>query len=96
MFGGVFCTHIQVVGFIGLGNMGAHMARNLLKAGHPLVVHDVNVAVVESFEKLGAKVPIKVCCSLKAAKTPAGVAESASTIITMLPARCRAEVVGLH
>jgi hypothetical protein len=28
------------VGFVGLGNMGAHMASNLLKAGHHLTVHD--------------------------------------------------------
>ena len=30
------------IGFIGLGIMGRPMARNLLKAGYPLVVHDVN------------------------------------------------------
>jgi 6-phosphogluconate dehydrogenase len=30
----------QRVGFVGLGNMGAHMASNLLKAGHHLTVHD--------------------------------------------------------
>ena len=29
------------IGFIGLGNMGAPMARNLVKAGHDLVVYDV-------------------------------------------------------
>lgn len=29
------------VGFVGLGNMGGHMARNLLKKGHQLVVYDV-------------------------------------------------------
>jgi 3-hydroxyisobutyrate dehydrogenase len=28
------------IGFIGLGNMGAHMARNLLKNGKSLVVFD--------------------------------------------------------
>lgn len=31
---------LQDVGFIGLGNMGGHMASNLLKAGHRLTVHD--------------------------------------------------------
>ncbi|MGY8959437.1 MAG: NAD(P)-dependent oxidoreductase [Alphaproteobacteria bacterium] len=30
------------IGFIGLGAMGAHMAANLLKTGHDLIVHDVN------------------------------------------------------
>ena len=29
------------IGFVGLGHMGAPMARNLLKAGHSLVVFDV-------------------------------------------------------
>ena len=29
------------VGFIGLGHMGAPMSRNVLAAGHELVVHDV-------------------------------------------------------
>jgi 3-hydroxyisobutyrate dehydrogenase-like beta-hydroxyacid dehydrogenase len=28
------------IGFIGLGNMGAHMARRLLEAGHKVVVYD--------------------------------------------------------
>ena len=28
------------LGFLGLGNMGAPMARNLLKAGHQLTVYD--------------------------------------------------------
>ena len=29
------------IGFIGLGNMGAPMARNLIKAGHDLLGFDV-------------------------------------------------------
>ena len=29
------------IGFIGLGNMGAPMARNLIKAGHELLGFDV-------------------------------------------------------
>eukprot|EP00047_Mylnosiga_fluctuans_P012406 m.25856 g.25856 ORF g.25856 m.25856 type:complete len:319 (-) comp4215_c0_seq2:36-992(-) len=66
----------QVVGFIGLGNMGAHMARNLVKAGHPLIVNDTNKTVLEQFAALGCKV----------AKTPAEIAESANAIVTMLPA----------
>ena len=28
------------IGFIGLGNMGAHMARRLIEAGHRVVVYD--------------------------------------------------------
>ena len=32
------------IAFIGLGNMGGHMAANLQKAGHEVVVHDARQA----------------------------------------------------
>ena len=32
----------KTVGFIGLGNMGGHMAANLAKAGHNLVIYDLS------------------------------------------------------
>ena len=35
------------IGFIGLGNMGLPMAQNLIKAGHPVEVVDVNPATSE-------------------------------------------------
>ncbi|POF60795.1 3-hydroxyisobutyrate dehydrogenase, partial [Vibrio vulnificus] len=35
---------MQNIGFIGLGNMGAPMAENLLKAGHQVKVFDLNQA----------------------------------------------------
>jgi 3-hydroxyisobutyrate dehydrogenase len=35
------------IGFIGLGNMGAPMAHNLLKGGHTLNVFDPNAQVVQ-------------------------------------------------
>jgi UDP-N-acetyl-D-mannosaminuronate dehydrogenase len=44
------------IGFIGLGNMGAHMARNLLKAGHKVVVYDLNAAAIDSLKQSGAEV----------------------------------------
>jgi UDP-N-acetylmuramoylalanine-D-glutamate ligase len=43
----------QKVGFIGLGNMGAHMARNLLKKGYPVVVYDLNGDAVNSLKESG-------------------------------------------
>ena len=43
------------VGFIGLGTMGRHMAANLQKAGHEVVVHDVRREAAESHIKAGAK-----------------------------------------
>ena len=55
------------IGFVGLGNMGAHMAVNLADAGWSLVVHDAagsrerapeNATVAESVAELAAQAPI--------------------------------------
>eukprot|EP00882_Tetradesmus_deserticola_P018350 GHRQ01019710.1.p3 GENE.GHRQ01019710.1~~GHRQ01019710.1.p3 ORF type:complete len:112 (+),score=26.04 GHRQ01019710.1:249-584(+) len=43
------------IGFIGVGNMGAPMAANLLKAGLPVLVFDRNPAAVDKLVKLGAQ-----------------------------------------
>jgi 2-hydroxy-3-oxopropionate reductase len=43
------------VGYIGLGLMGKSMARNLLKAGHPLVVHNRSRAAVDELAAEGAE-----------------------------------------
>ena len=37
----------DMIGFIGLGIMGKPMAINLIKAGHSLVVHDINQDAVD-------------------------------------------------
>lgn len=42
------------IGFIGLGIMGKPMSRNLLKAGHSLVVYDIVPAPVEELAAAGA------------------------------------------
>ena len=44
----------QLVGFIGLGNMGGPMANNLIKKGHQLVVFDLMKPAVESAVAAGA------------------------------------------
>ncbi|MGA3239888.1 MAG: NAD(P)-dependent oxidoreductase [Bryobacteraceae bacterium] len=44
------------VGFIGLGSMGAGMSRNLLKAGHDLVVYNRTRSLAQEMRSLGAKV----------------------------------------
>lgn len=41
-------------GFIGLGNLGKHLANNLLKAGFKLYVHDINKALAVDLIKAGA------------------------------------------
>jgi 3-hydroxyisobutyrate dehydrogenase-like beta-hydroxyacid dehydrogenase len=43
-------------GFVGLGNMGGPMARNLLKAGVKLVVHDLDPRKVQALAEAGAEV----------------------------------------
>jgi 2-hydroxy-3-oxopropionate reductase len=42
------------IGFIGLGIMGKPMAKNLLKAGHKLVVYDIADAPVGELVQAGA------------------------------------------
>jgi len=64
-----------VIGFIGLGIMGKPMARHLLKAGYPLVVHNRSRPPVEEIAKEGARV----------AESPKEVAAQAQVVITMLP-----------
>ena len=43
------------IAFIGLGNMGAPMALNLVKAGHSLKVYDLAPAAVKTLTDAGAK-----------------------------------------
>ena len=44
------------VGFIGLGNMGLPIARNLIKAGHELTVYNRTRSKAEALASAGAKV----------------------------------------
>nr|WP_207721151.1 2-hydroxy-3-oxopropionate reductase [Anaerofilum hominis] len=66
--------HVKI-GFIGLGIMGRPMAKNLLKAGHELVVYDVVRTNVETLTAAGAT----------AADSSREVAQQCRVIITMLP-----------
>jgi 3-hydroxyisobutyrate dehydrogenase-like beta-hydroxyacid dehydrogenase len=63
------------IGFIGLGNMGFHMARRLVEAGHQLVVTDTRPEAVERLTRLGAQ----------AAPSPAVIADQVETVIASLP-----------
>ncbi|MGE5361735.1 MAG: NAD(P)-dependent oxidoreductase [Bacteroidales bacterium] len=63
------------IGFIGLGVMGRPMARNLLKAGFPLVAHSRTRSSVDELATAGAS----------PASSPADVADRADVVITMLP-----------
>lgn len=66
---------MEKVGFVGLGLMGAAMARNLLRVGHELVVYNRTRAKAEGLSEHGADV----------ADPPREVAERSSVVITMLP-----------
>lgn len=63
------------VGFIGVGQMGIHMARNVKDAGFELVVYDASKAAAEPLLAAGAVW----------ADTPAAVADSCRVVITSLP-----------
>ncbi len=73
------------VGYIGLGLMGSGMARNLLKAGHTLVVHNRSRAIVEQLASEGAI----------AATSPREVAEQSDFVCTNLPDSPDVEQVAL-
>ncbi|MGD8812872.1 MAG: NAD(P)-binding domain-containing protein [Anaerolineales bacterium] len=63
------------IGYIGLGLMGKPMARNLLKAGYPITVHNRSQAAVEELVAEGAA----------RADTPRAVAEASDVVFTNLP-----------
>lgn len=44
------------VGFVGLGNMGNPMAKNLLKHGYPVIATDVFPESCKELQELGAQV----------------------------------------
>ena len=73
------------IGFIGLGTMGRHMASNLMKAGHALVVHDVRKEAAAPHLAAGAVW----------AGTARGVAEAAEVVFTSLPGPLEVEAVAL-
>ena len=66
---------MEKVGFVGLGIMGKPMARNLIAAGHELVVYNRSQEKAEELAEQGAEV----------AGSPKEIAEQSRVIITMLP-----------
>lgn len=48
------------VGFIGLGNMGSPMAKNLLKNGYPIVATDLFPESCKELQDIGAQVTPKL------------------------------------
>jgi 3-hydroxyisobutyrate dehydrogenase len=73
----------RTIGFVGLGAMGGPMARNILKSGRSLLVHDIDPRKTEFFRSLGAET----------ASGPAAVAEGAAVCISMVDTTEQAEEV---
>jgi 2-hydroxy-3-oxopropionate reductase len=73
------------VGYIGLGIMGKSMARNIMKAGFPLVVYNRSRASVDELAGEGAT----------AASSPADVARQVDVVFTNLPDSPDVELVAL-
>ena len=63
------------IGFIGLGNMGGHMARRLVEAGHKVFVFDTRQEAIGNLAALGAV----------AARSPKEIADLAETVMVSLP-----------
>ena len=73
------------IAFIGLGNMGAPMARNLLKAGHSLNLFDLNKDILAELAALGGHI----------STSPREAAQGTEMVITMLPAAAHVRSVRL-
>src|SRR5215475_8875323 len=78
-------TMAQTVGMIGLGIMGRPMAKNLIKAGFPVIVHSRSQGPVDELVGAGAK----------RGSWPKDVAAQAEVLITMLPNSPEVEEVAL-
>ena len=63
------------IGFIGLGQMGFHMARRLVEAGHHVTVFDVRSEAINRLTALGAR----------AVASPRAVADEVETVMASLP-----------
>jgi 3-hydroxyisobutyrate dehydrogenase len=71
-----FCSGAKpVVGFIGLGQMGHRMAKNMLEKGYPVNVFDISDNALEVVKERGAKV----------FNSPTELSTNSKYVVTMLP-----------
>lgn len=75
----------QKMGFVGLGNMGRHMAGHLLEAGYDLTVFDLDPAAVKGLTDKGAK----------ASESVAALAAEVDVLFTALPGPPQVRAVAL-
>src|SRR5271166_7010173 len=71
------------IGFIGVGNIGAPVARQLLQAGHALVVHDIRPEAADALLAAGAAW----------SRSPAALASECEVVATCLPGPAEMEQV---
>lgn len=70
-------------GYVGLGNLGGHLAASLIRAGHEVTVYDRDPALAERHRAMGASV----------AESPAAVAAASDHVFTCLPSPAVSEAV---
>ncbi|QLQ18912.1 MAG: NAD(P)-dependent oxidoreductase [Exiguobacterium profundum] len=70
-------------GYVGLGNLGGHLAASLIRAGHQVTVYDRDPALAERHRAMGATV----------AGSPAEVAAAVDHVFTCLPSPAVSEAV---
>lgn len=68
-------TSTKRLGFIGIGNLGMHLAGSLLRAGYALTIFDLNKAAAKTLLATGARW----------ADSPAEVGKASDTVFTCLP-----------
>ena len=73
----------DTIGFIGLGAMGGGMAANIVKAGHDVIVHDIDRGRVDALVAKGAT----------AAHSPAEIGGTAARTITMVETTAQTEEI---
>lgn len=66
----------ETIGFIGVGNMGWPMAANLVRAGHKLIVYDINLDQAQRFATEQDNTAVN---------SLAGLGKAVDVVITMLP-----------
>lgn len=70
-------------GYVGLGNLGGHLAASLIRAGHEVTVYDRDASLAERHRAMGATV----------AESPADVAARVDHVFTCLPSPAVSEAV---
>jgi 3-hydroxyisobutyrate dehydrogenase-like beta-hydroxyacid dehydrogenase len=76
---------MEMIGFIGLGTIGGAIARNIQKAGYPMMVHDIRPEAVQPLVEGGAQ----------PARSPAEVARHSRVVFTSLRGPREVEQVAL-